>query len=186
MKRPNLHPPRGEGWRPIRTAPRVEGVKLELWFVHNFAQYCDDPVKSGYVAAHGAEWIKFNGGGWTWHGLCGTATHWRPWFAKRTRALIAEAQARLDADLAAMTPWAQLGRFIDDLWADYQAELAADRRRLFAVAQRRLNLRYARGRDRYRQAFAAQMRAQGYAEVDGGAFGLVEPHGSLDLAESPE
>ena len=65
------------GWRPISTAPR-DGTRVLLWCVHANAAYSDDPVAEGWAAAVLGAWIDHNGGGWTWHGLCGRMTHWQP------------------------------------------------------------------------------------------------------------
>jgi len=63
-------------WQPIETAPR-DGTDVLLWIVHPNAEWSDDPVGDGYVCHAVARWINHNGGGWTWHGMCGTPTHWR-------------------------------------------------------------------------------------------------------------
>lgn len=65
------------GWRPIETAPR-DGTRVLLWCVHAHAAYSADPVSEGWAACVLGQWINHNGGGWTWHGLCGRLTHWRP------------------------------------------------------------------------------------------------------------
>ena len=66
-----------QGWRDIETAPR-DGTRILIWFVHANAKYSSDPIAEGWEAAHEAYWIDHNGGGWTWHGLCGVATYWMP------------------------------------------------------------------------------------------------------------
>ena len=65
------------GWRDMAEAPR-DGTRILIWFVHQNAKYAADPIKEGWAAAHEAQWIDHNGGGWTWHGLCGVATYWQP------------------------------------------------------------------------------------------------------------
>jgi len=74
--RASLHRVRETAWQPIETAPR-DGTRILIWFVHAHAKYSDDPVAEGWEAAHEAYWIDHNGGGWTWHGLCGVATYWQ-------------------------------------------------------------------------------------------------------------
>ncbi len=66
-----------KGWRPIETAPK-DGSFVFLWMVHANAQFSSDPETDGWVAPVVAQWIEHNGGGWTWHGLCGCPTHWMP------------------------------------------------------------------------------------------------------------
>jgi hypothetical protein len=34
--------------------------------------------KPDYAHSAEAKWIDHNGGGWTWEGLCGVITHWKP------------------------------------------------------------------------------------------------------------
>lgn len=65
------------GWQPIDTAPK-DGTRVLLWCVHAHAAYATDPVAEGWEAAVVGEWIDHNGGGWTWHGVCGRMTHWQP------------------------------------------------------------------------------------------------------------
>jgi hypothetical protein len=64
-------------WQPIETAPK-DGTRILIWFVHANAQYSKDPVADGWEAPHEAYWIDHNKGGWTWYGLCGKPTKWRP------------------------------------------------------------------------------------------------------------
>lgn len=66
-----------EGWRPLGFAPH-DGTEVEIRLVHAYAPFCADPVAEGYIATAKARWIDHNGGGWTWHGLCGRPAQWRP------------------------------------------------------------------------------------------------------------
>lgn len=66
-----------EGWRPLDIAPH-DGTEIELRLVHAYAPYCKDPEAEGYIATAKARWINYNGGGWTWQGLCGRPAQWRP------------------------------------------------------------------------------------------------------------
>jgi hypothetical protein len=64
-----------EGWMDIATAPKVDGGKCLLRVEHpNFA-ISHDPEWEAVVVAY---WTDFNKGGWVWHGMLGTATHWLP------------------------------------------------------------------------------------------------------------
>jgi hypothetical protein len=70
--------PAGEGWEPIESAPR-DGRDVLIWVVHPNAQYADTvAAKSDWQGPVVARWIEHNGGGWTWHGITGRFTHWRP------------------------------------------------------------------------------------------------------------
>lgn len=69
--------PSVEGWRPIETAPK-DGTLIMTWCVHANAEFCDDAVAEGYAGPVIAKWIDHHGGGFTWHGLAGTHTHWQP------------------------------------------------------------------------------------------------------------
>lgn len=67
-------------WRPIEECPEEwkDGRQVLVEFVHANAQYSDDPIKDGWIAVHEACWVDHNGGGWTWHGLCGVTRRVRP------------------------------------------------------------------------------------------------------------
>ena len=64
-------------WRPIDEAPK-DGTRILIWFVHPNAKYAKHAVAEGWAAAHEAQWIDHNAGGWTWHGVAGVATRWMP------------------------------------------------------------------------------------------------------------
>ena len=68
---------RAEGWRPLETAPH-DGSEVEIRIVNFIAAACDDPVKDGVIATARARWIDHNGGGFTWYGLAGAPSQWRP------------------------------------------------------------------------------------------------------------
>ncbi len=68
---------KGDGWQPIETARKVvdETVLLRLEHVNYAIAGPDDKHRWEEVCT--AYWTDFNGGGWVWHGLAGTPTHWR-------------------------------------------------------------------------------------------------------------
>lgn len=64
-------------WQPIEMAPK-DGTVIIAWCVHVNAEFSKDPVGEGWSCPVVAQWIDHNGGGWTWHGLCGTLVAWMP------------------------------------------------------------------------------------------------------------
>ncbi|MEK9754666.1 MAG: hypothetical protein VW338_15840 [Rhodospirillaceae bacterium] len=62
-----------DGWRPIATAPR-DGRRIRVW-VAAITEIGQDAGDAHPATAH---WTEHNAGGWVWHGLAGTPTHWRP------------------------------------------------------------------------------------------------------------
>lgn len=87
-----------DGWRSLDIAPH-DGTEVELRLVHAYAPYCKDAVAEGYIAVVKAKWIDHNGGGWTWHGLCGRPAQWRP--------LAGEISRREMVQIAARRQWAE-------------------------------------------------------------------------------
>ncbi len=63
-------------WQPIETAPKVVDETVLLRIEHiNFA-VATGGDKRRWEEVVTAYWTDFNGGGWVWHGLAGTPTHW--------------------------------------------------------------------------------------------------------------
>lgn len=72
-----------EGWRDLDTAPH-DGSEVEIRVVHFMAPACaDEPNYGGFIQAARAHWIDHINGGFTWHGLAGTPSHWRPLTTKQ-------------------------------------------------------------------------------------------------------
>lgn len=77
-------------WRDLDSAPK-DGTEIELRVVHINAAYVADQaeaVREGWIACVKGHWIDHNGGGWTWHGLCGRICQWRPIYSLVTGAPI--------------------------------------------------------------------------------------------------
>lgn len=63
--------------RSMETAPK-DGTSILIRFEHpNYAVARDDD-KDRWAEICIAYWLDHNGGGWTWHGIVGTATCWWP------------------------------------------------------------------------------------------------------------
>jgi hypothetical protein len=63
--------------RPMHDAPR-DGMPILIRFEHENYKYAIGADKERWEELCIAMWIEFNGGGWTWHGICGRATGWKP------------------------------------------------------------------------------------------------------------
>lgn len=66
-------------WNDIATAPK-DGTEIELRVVHINAAYENDVARAtevGWIGTCRGHWTDFNGGGWTWNGLCGQVCQWR-------------------------------------------------------------------------------------------------------------
>jgi len=66
-----------EGWLPMTSAPR-DGTEIELLLRHTSWHYAKGADRDQWQQAVRARWIDFNGGGWTWRGVCGRELAWRP------------------------------------------------------------------------------------------------------------
>lgn len=65
------------GWSPMYTAPK-DGREIILHIEHPTIQYARAEERDDWQEDVHAHWIDFNGGGWTYYGLCGTPTRWKP------------------------------------------------------------------------------------------------------------
>lgn len=65
------------GWRGMDDVPKDE-TEVEIRVVNMIAADCEDPEQEGYISVERGHWIDFNGGGMTWHGMCGRPSMWRP------------------------------------------------------------------------------------------------------------
>lgn len=64
--------------RPMDIAPR-DGTPIFIRFEHmNFKYAVKDGDGERWEALQSAHWIDHNGGGWTWHGMAGYPTGWKP------------------------------------------------------------------------------------------------------------
>ena len=63
--------------QPMETAPK-DGTEILIRFEHMNYQHADADDKDEWWELCEAKWIDHNGGGWTWHGICGEATGWIP------------------------------------------------------------------------------------------------------------
>ena len=70
-------PPEPPAWRSMDTAPK-DGAEIELLLHHPNRQYAQGEEKRRWEQVVRAQWIDFNGGGWTWSGMYGIAQGWRP------------------------------------------------------------------------------------------------------------
>ena len=66
-----------ETFNPMDTAPK-DGTPVRLKVRHDNWKYAAEDQKAQWEAVVVAKWIDFNGGGWTWHGLCGRFLGWLP------------------------------------------------------------------------------------------------------------
>jgi hypothetical protein len=65
------------GWRPMTTAPRT-GTHIEVLVRHFNWRLAKGIEKTRWEQIVHAQWINFNGSGWSWAGIAGTAMVWRP------------------------------------------------------------------------------------------------------------
>ena len=63
---------------PVAEWPLEVDEPVELLIEHANAKWSQDPVGDGWIAWCAGSWTDFNGGGWTWNGLCGRVTYVRP------------------------------------------------------------------------------------------------------------
>lgn len=77
-----LTPDSPEQWRPMATAPH-DGTSVQLLIYHLNRKFAWEGGKRQWEQIVEAAWIDFNGGGWTWRGMCGEPQGWRPVAAAR-------------------------------------------------------------------------------------------------------
>jgi hypothetical protein len=61
----------------VEAHTKVTDADVMLLVIHRNAMIEDDPArrKQDWLEWCPGRWIDFNGGGWTWEGLCGIVTH---------------------------------------------------------------------------------------------------------------
>lgn len=65
-------------WHCMTDAPR-DGTEVELLVRHTNYRYSKTAAeRARWEQVVRAKWIDFNGGGWTYRGMCGSACGWRP------------------------------------------------------------------------------------------------------------
>lgn len=67
-----------EGWQDISTARKVPDETVLLRIEHVNYAIASGEDKHRWEEIVSAYWTDFNTGGWVWHGLAGTPTHWCP------------------------------------------------------------------------------------------------------------
>ncbi len=70
----------GNGWQQIEKMPATlkDGRWVEMWCRHDNWKYAKTAEERWeWECPVIARWIDHNGGGWTWHGMAGTFTHYR-------------------------------------------------------------------------------------------------------------
>lgn len=69
---------RDQDWRPLLSAP-LDGTYVELLIWHHNHFKAPENQKENWEKIVKAQWIDFNGGGWTWSGMSGSPQGWRPY-----------------------------------------------------------------------------------------------------------
>lgn len=64
------------GWRSMDSAPK-DGTSILAYCVHPNARLAGEDVAE-WTEIVVTRWIDFNGGGWTWNGICGEHVAWQP------------------------------------------------------------------------------------------------------------
>ena len=65
-------------WQPIETARKVVDETVLLRVEHVNYAIAPPEDKHRWEEVCSAYWTDFNSGGWVWHGLAGSPTHWMP------------------------------------------------------------------------------------------------------------